>query len=69
MPDGQTGRDAKADLAWADIVVVWDGTELDHKVSRLYTDARDRRVVTCQRRGIAALAATLSQAASGPIGR
>lgn len=33
--DRRTGRDARADLAWADLVVVWGGTELDHKVSKL----------------------------------
>jgi hypothetical protein len=57
--DRRTGRESKADLAWADVVVVWGPTELDHKVSKLYTDARDRRVVVCPSRGIAALAATL----------
>lgn len=59
----RTGRDAKADLAWADVVVIWGSTELDHKVSKLYTDARERRVVTCPRRGVAALAETLVVAA------
>lgn len=55
----RTGREAKADLAWADLVVIWGGTELDHMVSKLYTEARARRVVTCPRRGVAALASTL----------
>ncbi len=54
----RTSREAKADLAWADLVIIWGGTELDHKVSKLYTDARDPRVVVCARRGIAALAST-----------
>ena len=62
--DRRTGRDAGADLAWADVIAVWAGTELDHKVSQLYTAARDRKVVTCGRRGIAALADTLAIAAS-----
>lgn len=62
--DRRTGREARADLAWADLVVVWGGTELDHKVSKLYTDEKSARVVTCSRRGIAALAATMSDAAA-----
>jgi len=61
--DRRTTRDAKADLAWADLIVIWGSTELDHKVSKLYTDTKDARVVTCSRRGIAALAATLAEAA------
>jgi hypothetical protein len=61
--DRRTSRDASADLAWADLVVVWGGTELDHKVSKLYTDAKLPTVVTCPRRGIAALAETMIAAA------
>jgi len=48
------------------VVVVWGSTELDHKVSKLYRADRDRRVVTCPRRGLAALAATLAEAAERP---
>jgi hypothetical protein len=62
----RTARDAKADLGWADVVVIWGATELDHKVSKLYTDdasSSSSRVVTCPRRGIAALAETLTRAA------
>jgi hypothetical protein len=61
--DRHTARDAKADLLWADIVVVWGGTELHHKVSKLYTDNRLDHVVTCVRRGVSAMATTLSQTA------
>jgi len=57
--DRRTSRAAKADLDWADIVVVWGGTQLDHKISELYTTARPPHVITCPRRGIAALAATV----------
>lgn len=60
--DRRTGEAARADLAWADLVVVWGATELDHTVSKLYTDARKHHVVTCGRRGIAALAATVLEA-------
>lgn len=55
----RTGSDAKADLAWADLVVIWGSTQLDHKTSRLYTAAHADHVVTCGKRGIAALAATI----------
>lgn len=61
--DRRTARDAKADLAWAHLIVIWGSTELDHKVSKLYTDSKDARVVTCPRRGVAALAGTLVEAA------
>jgi len=59
----RTGRNAKADLAWADLVIVWGGTELGHKVSKLCTDGNDDHVVTCPRRGIAGLATTMVEAA------
>jgi hypothetical protein len=62
--DRRTSRDAKADLVWADLVVIWGSTELDHKISRLYTGASQGRVVTCAKRGIAALAETLAKAAA-----
>lgn len=45
---------AKADLAWADLVVVWGGTQLDHKVSTLYTGPT---VISLARRSIRDLAA------------
>jgi hypothetical protein len=60
----RTSRDSKADLSWADLVVIWGSTELDHKISRLYTGASQGRVVTCPRRGIAALAETIAKAAA-----
>lgn len=48
---------ARADVEWADLVMVWGGSELDHKVSRHYTDqpASRRKLVQLARRGIAAL--------------
>lgn len=54
----RTQDKAKADLEWAQLVLVWGASELDHKVSRLYTDspsASRRKVVTVAKRGIAAL--------------
>lgn len=51
----RTRADAQADLKWADLVVVWGGTMLDHKVSLLYTDGDEGHVIAVHRRGIAAL--------------
>ncbi|MCI0636558.1 MAG: hypothetical protein L0206_21955, partial [Actinobacteria bacterium] len=38
--DRHTLPQARTNIAWADVVVVWAATELDHKVSTLYTKAR-----------------------------
>lgn len=49
---------ARADLEWAQVVFVWGSSELDHKVSNLYTDKSSpfrRKLVLVARRGIAAL--------------
>lgn len=54
----RTGDLAKADLKWAQLVIVWGSSELDHKVSTLYMGQRDPAagaVITVNRRGIAAL--------------
>ena len=51
----RTRDEARTDLRWADLCVIWGGTELDHKVSTLYSD-REGRIVPVHRRGIAALA-------------
>lgn len=67
--DRRTARDARADLSWADLVAIWGATELDHRVSMLYTQGPSGRIVTCPRRGIAAMAATLitaTQRGRGP---
>lgn len=55
----RTKTEAQADLRWADRIVIWGSTQLDHKVSSLYTDAGDERVLVVHRRGIAALAEEL----------
>lgn len=53
----RTGQQARDDMAWAHLIVVWGATELAHKVSLLYTHKGEGvRVVTCPRRGISALA-------------
>ncbi len=50
---------AKADLEWADRVLLWGATELHHKVSKQYADvsATKHKVVHVPRRGIAQLLA------------
>ena len=57
--DRRSHQDAKHDLDWADVVVVWGSTQLDHKTSRLYTTVHAPHVVTCAKRGIASLAETI----------
>ncbi|MCI0433184.1 MAG: hypothetical protein L0271_05970 [Gemmatimonadetes bacterium] len=49
----RTARAAKADLRWADVVVVWGSTILGHKVSRLY---KGSNVIQLARRSIQELA-------------
>jgi hypothetical protein len=49
---------ARLDLEWADLVLLWGGSELDHRVSTLYTNAAAplrRRLVHASKRGIATL--------------
>lgn len=61
MVDGterRTGDQARADMEWADLVLVWGASELHHKVSMLYTQgpsALRHKVLTVPRRGVAAL--------------
>ena len=54
----------RADLAWADLLLVWSATELAHKVSVPYVAAAHAfgvPIITCPRRGVAALVDTLTQ--------
>ena len=56
--DRRTTDKARADLDWAQLVFIWGSSELDHKVSRLYTDspgADRRKLIAVARRGVAAL--------------
>ena len=53
-----TLKDAKANLDWADVVVIWGPTQLKHKVSKLYEGraaSRTGQVISVRRRGIEAL--------------
>ncbi len=54
----RTLAQARLDLDWADLVLLWGGSELDHRVSTLYTGAPPplrRKLVHTSKRGIAAL--------------
>lgn len=65
LVDGTISRTlaaAEADVAWADLVVVWASTELSHKVSTLY---RGPKVVTARSRGVTELARAATTAARG----
>lgn len=47
---------ARADIDWADAIVIWASTELSHKVSGLYAGRYSRgKLITVPRRGTAAL--------------
>ncbi len=59
----RTQASAADDLAWADLVVIWSSTQLDHRVSNLYTAHRDIRVILVARRGAAAILEAIAQAA------
>jgi hypothetical protein len=56
--------DARAQLRWADLVIVAGGSILPHKISLLYTattGAVAAKVIQVNRRGVEALASRLSQ--------
>lgn len=56
----RTSDHAKADLEWADLVLLWGATELHHKVSMHYSNAPQpvkKKVVHVPKRGIAQLLA------------
>ncbi len=44
---------ARTDIAWADVVLIWGSTQLDHKVSNHYAKAAN--AITVPKRGVAAL--------------
>lgn len=52
----RNNQDAENDLAWADVVVIWGNTELDHSTSKLYTkDRTHKHVLQTGKRGVASL--------------
>lgn len=58
----RTAKEARQQVEWADVVVIWGGTQLDHKVSTLYTDQRSPKVITATKRSVQALAETIVEA-------
>jgi hypothetical protein len=65
LVDGTASRSrgqARSDLAWADVVVIWGSTQLDHRVSLLY---RGPNVVQMARRSIQEVAREVERAAAG----
>ena len=66
--DDKPGRGTSdSRVAWADVVVIWASTQMDHKMTQ---SIRGRHVITCDRRGIAALAQSVARHVNGgrPIG-
>ncbi|MCB9833570.1 MAG: hypothetical protein H6807_13960 [Planctomycetes bacterium] len=57
----RTKKAAAADLAWADLVVIWGGTQLDHKVSKLYMG--DPKCSSMAKRSVAELFGHVAEAA------
>jgi hypothetical protein len=60
-------RTAHAYTDWADMIVIWETTPLHHKVSRQFTNdpnATDK-IIRVHRRGIEALATTISHSLAG----
>ena len=55
-----TGAQARTNLAWADRVANWGGTQLDHKVSTLYSGPN---VVQLAKRGVSELARGMAESA------
>jgi hypothetical protein len=55
-----TLRDAEANLRWADLVIIWGGTQIAHKVTELYP-AGHPKVLTIHKRSVAELARAVAQ--------
>ena len=56
--DGKKARDDRyyrSHRKWAEIIIIWQSTPVDHRVSEHFDGKGDDRVVTLRRRGIAAL--------------
>jgi hypothetical protein len=64
-------KDAVANMAWADLVIIWGPTPLRHAVSNLYTSEPPPhlRVVTVHRRSIEALCMEISRNCAPPGSR
>ena len=53
---GRPSRYRQSHQDWAEVIVIWGSTELNHKVSKPFAVKGDDRVITVRRRGITALA-------------
>lgn len=53
---GRPSRYRQSHQDWAEVIVIWGSTELNHKVSERFAVKGDDRVITVRRRGITALA-------------
>lgn len=60
-------RRARELRTWGDLVLIWGSTQLDHRVSRLFTSPRDRETVVVSRRGLAALLDGGTKHLEGPL--
>ena len=60
----RTGNQAKDDLAWADVVVLWGSTELAHKATMAFPVSHPR-VLRLTRRGIPTLVREVERYAAG----
>jgi hypothetical protein len=54
----RTLKQARGDVEWADVVIVWGGTLLDHSLSQLY---RGEGVLTIAHRGLAGMLRALAE--------
>ena len=62
----RTEAATRADIAWADVVVIWAPTRLAHTVSDLYTgSARHGRTAVCTRKGLGGFADAIAAALAG----
>lgn len=59
-------KDADSNMAWCDVLVVWGGTQLPHKVSNLYRHPPARvRAVNPNRRGVESLCHAVIESFAG----
>lgn len=61
----RTGSQAQADLSWAQLVIIWGGTILDHKVSELYSGG-PARTLRIAHRGLSGLLDQVVRALMSP---
>jgi hypothetical protein len=61
----RNARQAQADMARADVVIIWGGTQLDHAVADLYKDG-PARVVRIAHRGIGRMLELAAEAVDRP---